>query len=411
MNNIYGADPFVLTGESLLDNDWYKFTMAQYIWRYHRDVRVKFRFISRSGDAFFNDVFAVEVAEHLDIHKRLRFTEEELFYLASLQAGGRSVFEPEFINFLRTVALPDFVLEKRNGKWVLEFSGPWSIVLFWEVPALAIVNGLRNLKMLHEAHYCDLDPLEYGCRALEEKSKAFERAGIRCVVDNGTRRRHSFTMHERVFQHMPWMTTTNVLLSKRNGTFPAGTMAHELFMVSAGLCEPDEEAIRASQNRVFDQWAAMYPYELRLALPDTFGTDFFFATFGERRAHDWMGTRQDSGIPKAYGERGINWYKSMGIDPRDKKIVFSDGLSLQPILDLYADFSDRIQVGFGWGTLLTNDCGLPPASLVAKPVEANGVPLVKLSDNLTKATGRKDDINRYIRIFGYNGTETAPCIV
>ena len=67
---------------------------------------------------------------------------------------------------------------------------------------------------------------------------------------------------------------------------------------------------------------------------------------------------------------------------------------------------------FGWGTTLTNDfedCapvetdGLKAISLVCKVTAANGRPAVKLSDNPAKATGDRDEIKRYLRVFGKTG--------
>lgn len=66
-------------------------------------------------------------------------------------------------------------------------------------------------------------------------------------------------------------------------------------------------------------------------------------------------------------------------------------------------------MAFGWGTNLTNDfvdCApqknehLRAISLVCKVTDANGRPAVKLSDNLNKATGTPEEIERYKRIFG-----------
>jgi nicotinate phosphoribosyltransferase len=77
-------------------------------------------------------------------------------------------------------------------------------------------------------------------------------------------------------------------------------------------------------------------------------------------------------------------------------------------------------MSFGWGTNLTNDfrgcdpdggIGLDPISLVAKVVEANGRPAVKLSDNSAKASGAPGEIARYLRVFGGEGRADAPLTV
>ena len=107
-----------------------------------------------------------------------------------------------------------------------------------------------------------------------------------------------------------------------------------------------------------------------------------------------------------------------GEDPTKKLVIFSDGLDVDKIIELHAKFSDRVNVSFGWGTLLTNDFrglvtndGLAPFSLVCKAVSANGRPTVKLSDNPVKAMGPKDEIERYKRVFGVGEQERVRVIV
>lgn len=81
----------------------------------------------------------------------------------------------------------------------------------------------------------------------------------------------------------------------------------------------------------------------------------------------------------------------------------------------------KVNVLIGWGTNLTNDFrGCAPSgvdgrlkaiSLVCKVTEANGRPAVKLSDNITKATGPADEIERYRRVFGEEGIVELPVAV
>ena len=185
----------------------------------------------------------------------------------------------------------------------------------------------------------------------------------------------------------------------QHGLAPVGTIAHEIFMVGAVLGNGSDASIRDSQRGMLDAWWAMYGEPLSLFLTDTWGSEFFFASVGEERARRYRGVRQDSGDPAAFAERAIAWYENFGVDPRAKSVVFSDGLELPDILDLQSRFGERMAVSFGWGTNLTNDCGLPNYSLVVKPVMANGRPLVKLSDNPGKSTGTGAGIRRYRRIF------------
>jgi nicotinate phosphoribosyltransferase len=114
----------------------------------------------------------------------------------------------------------------------------------------------------------------------------------------------------------------------------------------------------------------------------------------------------------------IKWWHAHGQDAKSKLAIFSDGLDVETIELIHRHFAGRLKVGFGWGTLLTNDFrglvpdgGLDPFSIVCKVISANGNPAVKLSDNLNKAVGSKSAIERYQRVFGHRRTERAPVVV
>jgi nicotinate phosphoribosyltransferase len=99
-------------------------------------------------------------------------------------------------------------------------------------------------------------------------------------------------------------------------------------------------------------------------------------------------------------------------------VIFSDGLDVAQMLQLHAQFAQRVNVSFGWGTLLTNDFrglvpddGLAPFSLVCKAISANGRPTVKLSDNPEKAMGPKEEVERYKRVFGVGQQQSFEVIV
>jgi nicotinate phosphoribosyltransferase len=184
-----------------------------------------------------------------------------------------------------------------------------------------------------------------------------------------------------------------------------GTNAHELPMVYAALANSDEELAQAPY-KVLADWHEEHSGNLRIILPDTYGTKNFL-----RNAPDWLagwtGVRIDSGDPAEGADTAIAWWKERGEDPKKKLVIFSDGLDVDKIEELHRQFQGRVNVSFGWGTLLTNDFRgltpddrLAPFSLVCKATEANGRPCVKISDNPNKATGPRAEIERYKRVFG-----------
>jgi nicotinic acid phosphoribosyltransferase len=65
-----------------------------------------------------------------------------------------------------------------------------------------------------------------------------------------------------------------------------------------------------------------------------------------------------------------------GLDPRQRLLIFSDGMDVDSIEATARHFRGRVRTSFGWGTNLTNDfsgCSpfpnpqLDPISLVCKP--------------------------------------------
>ena len=195
-----------------------------------------------------------------------------------------------------------------------------------------------------------------------------------------------------------------------------GTNAHELPMVYAALADTDQ-ALRQSPYDVLADWHDEHDGNLRIILPDTYGTQGFLDGAPDWLA-GWTGIRVDSGDPATGAETAIDWWKSRGEDPRDKLIIFSDGLDVDKISALHKQFAGRVRVSFGWGTMLTNDFkglvdgdALAPFSLVCKAVTANGRPTVKLSDNPRKAMGPADEIARYKRVFGVGSQEELPVLV
>jgi nicotinate phosphoribosyltransferase len=99
-------------------------------------------------------------------------------------------------------------------------------------------------------------------------------------------------------------------------------------------------------------------------------------------------------------------------------VIFSDGLDVDKIEELHAQFPGRVRVSFGWGTLLTNDFrglvpddALAPFSWSARRSRRTGRPTVKLSDNPEKAMGPEAEIARYKRVFGVGEQERMEVVV
>lgn len=395
--------------KSLLDVDFYKFTMGQLVFLNYRDVPVTYAFTNRTRSVRLADVIdARELREQLDHVRGLRFNNSELHYLRGTNEYGDRMFQEDYLEFLRNLKLPEYRLEIRDGDFILEFPGKWAEAIYWETIALALVNELYSRAQMRTLSRFENDLVfATGRLRLAEKIRVLRENTHIDFSDFGTRRRFS-----RRWQHYVDRTlaaevpeqfagTSSTESAMKHGLVPMGTSAHEMYMVMSGIMHEDDDAIRASHNRVLKDWWSLYDWGLSIALTDTYGSEFFFNDMTPDQAKRWKGLRHDSGDPFEFGERAIAFYQRSGVDPKEKLLIFSDGLELDRILALSDRFRDRIKVSFGWGTNLTNDLGFQPISIVVKAVEANGRRTVKLSDNLAKATGTEEGIARFRRIFGH----------
>ena len=395
-----------------VDTDFYKLLMAQSVIRHRPAVEVTFSIVNRTKSVrLAEEVDEEKLRAELDRARTLALTPAEAAYLCGLEVGGRRVFTTEFVAAFVDLRLPPYSLDVRDGQFDLTFTGPWPAVMQWEVPALAILMELRSRAVLERMPSASRQRLyaEAGTR-LEAKLERLGRLeGLR-LADFGTRRRHSFAWQEEAVVRArdrlgrAFLGTSNVLLAMRHGVDPIGTSAHELPMVYAALADGDE-ALAAAPYAVVADWEADYAAPFRILLPDTFGTAGFLARAPESVAR-WSGIRIDSGDPVGIAEMAIEWWRAQGEDPREKSVIFSDGLDVAEIESLHRYFAGRVKVAFGWGTLLTNDfrglCpadALAPFSLVCKAVSADGRPTVKLSDNPAKALGPALEVARYRRVF------------
>ncbi|MEM9247390.1 MAG: nicotinate phosphoribosyltransferase [Pseudomonadota bacterium] len=421
-NHKWKIDPIV---RSLIDTDFYKLLMCQSVFHNRPNTHVTFSLINRSSAVpLARLIDEGELREQLDHVRSLSLSRGESTWLrGNMFYGKRQMFRPDFMEWFEALRLPDYGLERRDDQYELTFEGRWPEVMLWEIPALAILMELRGRAMLNRLGKFELQVLY--ARAMTRIWEKVERLrtldGLR-IADFGTRRRHSFLWQDWCVQAMQeglgsaFTGTSNCLIAKNRDLEAIGTNAHELPMVYSALADDDTQ-LAAAPYRVLADWHEEHDGNLRIILPDTYGTEGFLANAPDWLA-GWTGIRIDSGDPAAGAETAIRWWKKRGEDPTEKLIIFSDGLDVDKIVELHQRFSGRARVSFGWGTLLTNDFrglahgdALAPFSLVCKAVAADGRPTVKLSDNPNKAMGPESEIARYKRVFGVGQQEALKVVV
>ena len=439
---------------SLLDTDFYKLLMLQFIWKNFPQTHATFTLINRSSAVRLGEIVDVDqLREQLEATRSLRFRKSELVWLAGNSFyGRRGIFEPAFLDWLEhDFRLSDYELSVKDGQIVLRFHGLWSGTSMWEIYALSQIGELRTRASLKQLDELELDILYARAKArLWDKIARLRGVPDLSISDFGTRRRHSFLWHEYVVNAMrdklgeAFSGTSNAYFAYKHDLEAIGTNGHELPMAMAAMANNDKE-LCCAQYKLLELWQQSYQGELLILLPDTFGTTQFLRGAPAWVAN-WTGQRIDSKDAFIAGDEYIAWLVRHGCDPRQKRLIASDALDVEQILSLHAYFAGRLQNGAlpedfrsaedfrdparwvperrirfssGWGTLLTNDfrnCnpqgsdGFNPVGLVCKLSDVEDRPAVKLSDNYSKALGDPSEAERYRRVFGLAGVADTPVL-
>ena len=380
---------------SLLDNDFYKFTMQHAVIKRFPYAKARYQFINR-GKHEFPENFAQKLREAVDDMARLRFDYKEKEYLRTTCP----YLDPTYLDFLQGYRYdPSEVHIEQNGTDVkVSVEGYWYRTILWEVPIMALICELfyRETGQLRQ-------PDELVVNTVENKISLYKKLGVK-FAEFGTRRRHSYEVHDLVVKILrekgtgTFIGTSNVYLAMKYDIKPIGTHAHEWFMFHAA-----KYGFKMANSMGLEHWVDVYRGDLGIALTDTYTTEVFFEQFDKKFAKLFDGVRHDSGDPLEFGDKTINHYKKLGIDPLTKTIIFSDGLNYEKVERIVQHCKDRIGLSFGIGTDLTNDVGLKPMNIVlkmteAQPENANWTGVVKLSDEPKKHTGSIVEIDLAIQL-------------
>jgi nicotinate phosphoribosyltransferase len=370
---------------SLLDTDVYKLTMLQTFLHRFPAATGEYRFVCRSGERRPLAEFAGEVARQVDHLCDLRFRPEELEYLRGLR-----YIKPDLVDYLDLFQFRRRFIDVgvEDGRLTIVARGPLVHVMLFEIFVLAIVSEVNFSQFDRDACYAE------GRRRLAAKVaqlKEFERRPPRrhpyVFFEFGTRRRATREWHEEVMRTLAsevptlFRGTSNLDMARRHDLVPIGTMAHEYLQAHQAF----GYRLRDFQRAAFENWVHEYRGDLGYALTDVVGLEAFLRDFDPYFAKLFDGLRQDSGDPVWWGERVLEHYERLRIDASTKMLTFSDALDFPRTFELYDRFADRARVGFGIGTNITNDCGVPALNIVMKIVRCNDQPVCKISDSPGKA--------------------------
>lgn len=377
---------------SLLDNDAYTFSVAQFILHHFPAVEAEYKFICRTKDVDLTSL-KEKIERKIDLLCEAKATQTELEYLKTL-----THLKPDFINFLE-----DFTLKRRfvnvyteDGKLQIKIKGPMLHTIWFEVPLLAIVSECYCGNRIKSE-----EAFEVGRKNLESKIDFFKMLDTPFnFVDFGTRRRFSKSWQEHMVQtfkeKLPeyFKGSSNLDLCRRYSLKPIGTQSHQFFQMGQGL---ETVQLKNSQKYMLEKWAEEYRGDLGIALTDTINMKAFMVDFDLFLSKLYDGSRHDSGDPFTWCKELIEHYLSLGIDPTTKQAVFSDNLNFEKASEINDYFRNKIRVSFGIGTNLSNDCGVKPLSIVIKLVRVNGNPVAKISDEPAKAICEDAEFLSYLK--------------
>ena len=275
----------------------------------------------------------------------------------------------------------------------IRVKGPWSEATWWEVPILSTISQIFfNHK--DRDNYLDKRIIQ---ESTAKKFKILDDGNCE-FMEFGTRRRRSHFAQDAVIGEFKrqsstskiptFLGTSNIHFAYKHKLKILGTMPHEWIMGVSALT-----SLHRANHYALHAWKDVFKGNAGTALTDTFGTEGFLRDFDSELARTYDSTRQDSGCPYIFGNKIIEHSINMGILPMTKKCIFSDGLNSTEAVKIKKYFEGKINAGAGIGTHFTNDfdCeewkGHPAMNIVMKLVKCNGIPVAKLSDTPSKASG------------------------
>ena len=378
---------------SLLDTDLYKFNMDQVIFHKHTDLCGQYYFKCRNKDVVFTPEMEAEINAQIDHLCTLRFSGEELDYLRSIR-----FIKNDYVEFLRLWRpIRDYVTVSRteDGELSVVVDGPLFSAMQFEIYLLEIINEVyfRMQYDYETLRRSAEEKLDQKIQNLNDGTYTFKFAEFGC------RRRLSREWEDVVVRRLATETdkcvgTSNVFLAMKYDLTPIGTYAHEYVQMYQGI---DEIPLAYTNHYAMKDWYDEYQGDNGTALTDTITTDLFLRDFNRAMVNNYTGVRHDSGDPCEWGEKIINHYKSYGVDPKTKLLLFSDSLDFDRAQALYDRFKDRAKVSFGIGTFCSNDTCERALNIVIKLQYVNGRPVAKLSDTPGKAMCRDEAYLDYLR--------------
>lgn len=374
---------------SILDTDLYKFTTSYAYMKMFPDAICTFTFVDRNRRKR-TEQFLAEFKKQMKLLQDIKLNDNEKEWCIK-----NIPFIPEYYwEWLKSFR---FDYSKMNiyldneGILQVQVTDKCYRCSLYEIPVLYTVAEVQNRVDNNETNF----DLILG--RLKEKINFANTNNLK-FSEFGTRRRFSYDVQDKVISYIKensktCVGTSNVYFAYKYNMKPIGTHPHEWFMFHGA-----QFGYKSANYMALENWVNVYDGNLGIALTDTYTSDVFFHDFSLKQAKLFDGIRQDSGDEYEFTDKAIEFYKSKGINPLSKTIIFSNALNFFKAKKIADYCNGKIGCSFGIGTNLTNDCNYPPENIVMKMTDCcmNKNKLwrscIKISDDLGKHMGNNKEI-------------------
>ena len=336
---------------SILDTDLYKFTTSYAYMKMFPDAECTFKFTDRNRiprTTEFLENYKKKMKELCMIH----LTDEEFHWVVSAIPFIPMYYWEWLRSFRFEYDKMNIYLDEDNVLCIEVTDKNYKASLY-EIPHLFTVPEVNN----------DSKPIDWDLTMskLKDKVDLANENGV-LFSEFGTRRRFSYEVQDKVCAYLKehaktCVGTSNVHFAMKYNMRPCGTHPHEWFMFHGA-----QFGYKNANYMALENWVNVYDGDLGTALTDTYTTDVFFRNFSMKQAKLFDGIRQDSGDEYKFIEKAIKFYKSKGIDPTTKTIIFSNALDFPKAVEIKKYCEGKIRSAFGIGTNLTCDVYAPDGS-------------------------------------------------
>lgn len=157
--------------KSILDNDFYKFTMQYAAVKLYPDTQAKYEFINR-GKHEFPEGFGKALQERIHEMAQLALTPEEKIYLKFTCPYLNSAY----LDFLQGYRYDpaEVQIEQIGSDVSVKIHGYWYRTILWEVPILSLISELY-----YELTNQERDADEKVVETVKRKAESYQEMGVK----------------------------------------------------------------------------------------------------------------------------------------------------------------------------------------------------------------------------------------